>query len=253
MQRRVNIDDPVELVKSEASSPASVVHDISEPTESDMLIEPAHTTPAPLSSCSANFLTYLPVFVDAVFCTALSYISFPRKLNWFSWHPPLLIWGALFFMPLAIWFVMRPGPRRIWNHLIAQVCAAACMLLGVAAVALNKELLGKKHLKTTHAQVGAVFFLIYCLQLVASVYLLWPSKSSREREPWRVIHTLSGLVTIILCLLSLWYGWFSHNIQASIAKLGGLKWGAEPSNMLAVGGTIFMVAVYSLCWIKRRV
>jgi hypothetical protein len=96
-------------------------------------------------------------------------------------------------------------------------------LLGVAAVALNKERLGKHHLKTTHACVGAAFCIVYMLQLCISAWTMWPGRSARDREPSRAVHMVSGVVTFALGLAATYYGWYSRNVQ----KLGVSRFGAS--------------------------
>lgn len=252
MQRRTS--DEVALAGGDDAPPVERETDallITSSPQSDHQQSPSTSTSSPLP-LPPSAAAYAPVAFSFLLATTLAVLSYPRgKLTWFSLHPPLLIFACVFFMPLAVWLVLRPGARRVWNHLFAQALGALFMLLGVAAVAINKETLGKAHLHTTHAQIGAAFLVVFGAQFAASSVLLWPAKRAAEREPWRVAHTVAGVAVMAAACAALWTGWTGRKIQAGIAQSSGTA-DALPYNVLAVVGVLAMAFAYAVQYARRR-
>jgi hypothetical protein len=99
-------------------------------------------------------------------CTVATAVTAP--VAWldgslFAWHPALMAVGAVGCATEAALAARsgratEPGPARVaalWRHARWAAAALACLAGGAAAIVANKAVHGKRHLRSTHARVGA--------------------------------------------------------------------------------------------------
>lgn len=125
---------------------------------------------------------------------AALYVAFIRgSFNWFSWHTSSMV---VAFIGLAINAAMIKkigGYENTVNHGILMNLAVALGLFGWYVAYTMKEMKGKAHLTSTHAQLGVVVLVGYLSLGVAGLLALHPDFGlMKTNKTVRAFHKWGG-------------------------------------------------------------
>uniref|UniRef100_A0A3Q1I1P0 ascorbate ferrireductase (transmembrane) n=1 Tax=Anabas testudineus TaxID=64144 RepID=A0A3Q1I1P0_ANATE len=161
-------------------------------------------------------LTHL---VCIVFTVCIALLSRPGS-SLFSWHPV--------FMTLAPYSSSPPTAPSSKDfhtrlkgraHWILQCLCVSCLVLGLAAISYNKHLNGKPHFTSWHGLLGLLTVCVVGLQSMGAVPLIYHSLAKGwSLAKLKRYHATSGLVTYLLCSVSLLLGLCSAWFTASVGE-----------------------------------
>ncbi|XP_055364907.1 transmembrane reductase CYB561D2 isoform X2 [Betta splendens] len=103
-------------------------------------------------------------------------------------------------------------------HWILQGLCVSCAVLGLAAISYNKHLNAKAHFTSWHGLLGLLTVCVLGLQSLAAMPLIYHSLAKGwSLAKLKRYHSASGLVTYILCSVSLILGlcsaWFTASVK----------------------------------------
>lgn len=164
-------------------------------------------------SCTCLYPSRLPsspqtAFLLTVLLCWLVFIPGP-KTAFFNWHPLGMTVGWCFLTPVAIWCERQPHVRKHWAHACLQIASSLCLAASFWVIWQHKIFKKKSHITTNHAWIGAAFLIVVAAHMLVSCVTMWPTKTAKDREPWRLVHIWWGLVSAILGIAAMAWGWFN--------------------------------------------
>ncbi|KAA0712011.1 Cytochrome b561 domain-containing protein 2 [Triplophysa tibetana] len=170
----------------------------------------------------------------AVFTGFITVLSKPGS-SLFSWHPFLMSLAFSFFMTEAI-LLFNPHSSPVGKlkhktkgrlHWILQCLCVFCAIVGLIAIAYNKNLNEKPHFTSWHGLIGLVTVIVVVLQSLGALSLLYPKLAKGwSLAKLKRYHATSGLLTYLLGSISLLLGlctaWFSSNVSGYVWYLAAL-------------------------------
>lgn len=174
----------------------------------------------PNEKCSAQlFANYVSNHLELSFKISS---GFPAETTEVAFFFPF----QFFFMTEAI-LVFSPHGSLIKSfshkakggaHWILQGLSASCAVLGLAAISYNKHLNAKPHFTSWHGLLGLLAVCLLGLQSLAAMPLIYHSLAKGwSLAKLKRYHAASGLVTYLLCSVSLLLGlcsaWFTASVK----------------------------------------
>ncbi|KAF8566476.1 hypothetical protein P879_04321 [Paragonimus westermani] len=174
-----------------------------------------------VGSCLVDFIPTIPFLT-------IGWLAFPMD-NLFAYHPFFVSIAMLVLMPYGVrimdrhvcWLPVRPRTQMIKWHWIVQCTASMLLILGGAAIYVNKNRSGKSHFTTWHGLCGLLTLLYVAMQLLAGFvfhWKLWPIRLLTHNQA-SLYHAYSGFGLLILSTLTILLGLQSSWVAS---KLRGL-------------------------------
>ncbi|GBC08498.1 hypothetical protein RclHR1_08170006 [Rhizophagus clarus] len=137
------------------------------------------------------------------------YISFISDFKLFVWHPILMslmvLLSTLGTIVLQKAATRHEKAQNLFYHKITQISNLICFVVGFVIAYYKKSIGGKTHFKTYHAKFGLAAFILYIIQLMAGLTLIYfPSLLggiSRSKKYYKH-HRFIGYTNLALILLS---------------------------------------------------
>ncbi|XP_002158586.3 transmembrane reductase CYB561D2 isoform X1 [Hydra vulgaris] len=176
-------------------------------------------------------IIYTMVHILAVLLAVfIAYIAQPGS-SLFSWHPTLMTIGFGLFMFEAILLfspyssLMHSADRKTKTkyHWILQLCATVSILLGFAAILINKVQMNKAHFQTWHSIIGLVATVFVSFQALAGFSLIYnikflnPFKASLGTR--KKMHALYGSIVFLFGMASIFLSLYSNFVLQSTGQL----------------------------------
>ncbi|KAF7253074.1 hypothetical protein EG68_08603 [Paragonimus skrjabini miyazakii] len=187
-----------------------------------------------IGSCLLDFIPTIPLLI-------IGWLAFPLD-NLFAYHPFFVSIAMLGLMPYGVrlmdrhvcWLPVRSRTQMIKWHWVIQCTASVLLILGGAAVYVNKIRSGKSHFTTWHGLCGLLTLVYVVMQLLAGFVLhwrLWPIRLLTYNQA-SLFHVYSGFGLLIL---------------SALAKVLGLQsiWVANKLRGLLPQGCEYVVIVLS--------
>lgn len=126
--------------------------------------------------------------------------------------------AILLFSPHGFLIKIFPHKTKGRVHWFLQCLCVSCAVLGLAAISYNKHLNGKPHFISWHGLLGLFTVCVVGLQSTAAMPLIYHSLAKGwSLAKLKRYHATSGLVTYLLCSVSLLLGlcsaWFTASVR----------------------------------------
>mmetsp|Transcript_12481 Transcript_12481/g.18863 ORF Transcript_12481/g.18863 Transcript_12481/m.18863 type:complete len:202 (-) Transcript_12481:77-682(-) len=144
-----------------------------------------------------------------VFSIAATLHSTMRKGEWvwFSWHPLSMIMSFVFIAGYSILTKKDGGYVNTKLHGYFMMAAVLLALFGWYVIYSNKEMYGKPHVVTLHAQIGVAVMLGYIGMTIFGLVALWPDGGIfKTNKTVRFLHKWFGRVLTGLSWVCCVYG-----------------------------------------------
>lgn len=127
--------------------------------------------------------------------------------------------AILFFSPHGSLIKRFSHKTKGRAHWILQCLCVSCLVLGLAAISYNKHLNGKPHFTSWHGLLGLLTVCVVGLQSMGALPLIYHSLAKGwSLAKLKRYHATSGLVTYLLCSVSLLLGLCSAWFTASVGE-----------------------------------
>lgn len=134
------------------------------------------------------------------------YCGYTTGWSWFSYHPMSMIVAATTLPPLGAIIKKIGGLENTKLHGNILFMAFLFMAFGYYVIYSNKEMMGKDHLVSTHAQFGLAVFIGFILATLSGFFGLHPTYGNFKRNKnLRFLHKWASRVVILLS----WYVCFT--------------------------------------------
>ena len=154
-----------------------------------------------------NMGTALPLLLVAFTLGSSAYMYKLKGPIWFTWHPISMIASFVLLAALAILIKKAGGYTNTKIHMYLMVCAVVLAGFGWYVIYSNKEMYGKPHVVTLHAQLGVGVCLGYVgLALFGGLALNPDWGFLKTDKRMRFLHKWSGRVFTALAWVCCCYG-----------------------------------------------
>ncbi|RIA86559.1 eukaryotic cytochrome b561-domain-containing protein [Glomus cerebriforme] len=157
-----------------------------------------------------NFLFHISANCGLFLYTGTNlYISYIADYKLFTWHPVSMAF-MIFFSTQGTVLLQRAvkkheKARNTLFHKILQLFSLSCLITGFIIIYNNKKIKGKTHYKTYHAKIGLMTFILYIIQTIGGLILIYfPSLFggiSKSKKYYKH-HRLMGYIILFLIWLS---------------------------------------------------
>lgn len=98
--------------------------------------------------------------------------------------------------------------NRVTVHWVLQTCALLLITIAQTCIFLNKNNLGKEHYQTTHSLFGLTTYLLTVLSSLGGFLTKYSFKLKNIIRPaiTKIIHSFSGLLTYMLAMTTICLG-----------------------------------------------